>query len=256
MDIYPQPYVGSGEFRPASRNVRCPTANDILAGGGKQGAIGQSSTTPALAGFEPIPREGQRVGMARDRPTESATDEDENATSPQGGDEGNDLEVEYDGAGGYGNEAGAADGSSSASSELLDDTDGGRSQGVEVTVNDATEESGVTSSERAALERVDAMAHALDEAVRIPGTDVRFGLDPMLGILPGSGDAVAAALSLYPIVEAYRLDAPRSTIAKMLSLVAVDAIVGSVPVLGVLFDAYWKANEWNARTLERHVEGT
>ncbi|AQL42138.1 hypothetical protein BV210_05165 [Halorientalis sp. IM1011] len=107
----------------------------------------------------------------------------------------------------------------------------------------------------AALRRARGMADLLDEAFRVPGTDFRIGLDPIIGVLPVAGDSVAAVLSLYPVLEAYRLDAPRRTLLWMLLLVGVDALIGSVPVLGPLFDAVWKANEWNVRALERHVEG-
>lgn len=140
-------------------------------------------------------------------------------------------------------------------SEAIEDAGRERAQSVDVTVEESPDAIGTTPREEAALRRVETVGNLLDEAVRVPGTDFRFGLDPVLGILPGAGDAVAAALSLYPIAEAYRLDAPRSTITKMLGLVAIDFAVGSVPVLGTLFDAFWKANVWNARALERHVEG-
>jgi len=116
-------------------------------------------------------------------------------------------------------------------------------------------ERGVTPREEAALRRVRALAALLDDAVAVPGTNVRVGLDPILGVIPVGGDAAAAVLSLYPILEAHRLDAPPSTLVKMLLFVAIDASVGSIPVLGTLFDAGWKANKRNLRTLERHVEG-
>lgn len=111
----------------------------------------------------------------------------------------------------------------------------------------------MTAREEAALRRIRSVSRLLDEAVRVPGTDFRVGLDPVLGVVPGAGDAVAAALSLYPLVEAYRFDAPKGTLARMLALVAVDAVVGSIPVVGPVFDAFWKANEWNLRVLQRHV---
>lgn len=119
--------------------------------------------------------------------------------------------------------------------------------GGEVPVDSTTAE--------AALGRARFVSNLLDDAVRIPGTNVRFGLDPVLGVVSGYGDAVAAAMSLYPVFEAYRLGAPRRTLAKMLSLVAVDFALGSVPILGTVFDTFWKANTWNVRSLERHVEG-
>jgi len=108
-------------------------------------------------------------------------------------------------------------------------------------------------SEEATLKRVRTVSRLLDDAVRVPGTDFRIGMDPILGILPVAGDGVAMLLSLYPVLEAYRLGMSRTAIAKMLSLVAVDAVIGSVPLLGPVFDAFWKANKWNLRTLERHL---
>lgn len=113
----------------------------------------------------------------------------------------------------------------------------------------------LTAAEAAALQRVRTVTRLLDEAVRIPGTDFRFGLDPVLSILPVAGDAVAALISLYVVVEAYRLGVPRRTLVGMLGLVAVDAVAGSVPVVGSVFDAVWKANAWNRRLIERHIDG-
>ena len=107
--------------------------------------------------------------------------------------------------------------------------------------------------EQAALDRIRRLSTVLDDAVRVPGTNVRVGLDPVLGIVPGAGDAIAAAISLYVVFEAYRLDAPRSMLAKMVGLLAVDAVIGSIPLLGPVFDAFWKANAWNAKSLERHL---
>jgi hypothetical protein len=111
-----------------------------------------------------------------------------------------------------------------------------------------------TGKEAAALGRAKRLATLLDEAIRVPGTDLRIGIDPIIGLLPVAGDTIAAILSLYPVVEAIRLGAPRGTVAKMLLVVGVDAVIGSIPVVGDLFDAFWKANTWNVRTLERHVE--
>ena len=114
-------------------------------------------------------------------------------------------------------------------------------------------EAGVAGGEHPALRRSRKVSHLMDEAVTVPGTDFRVGLDPILGIAPVGGDAVALLLSLYPILEAARLGLPKSTIARMLLNVTLDATVGSIPVLGTLFDAVWKANERNVRLLERHL---
>jgi hypothetical protein len=86
----------------------------------------------------------------------------------------------------------------------------------------------------------------LDESVRVPGTEFRVGLDPLLSALPGNvGDAVGAGFSLYIVLESARLGVPLTTLLRMLANVAVDVAVGSVPVVGVLFDAVWKANARN-----------
>lgn len=114
----------------------------------------------------------------------------------------------------------------------------------------------VTASEASAIRRARSVGTLLDEAVRVPGTTFRVGLDPILGILPVGGDAVATLFALYPILEAIRFRLPTATVLKMVLFVAVDGVVGSIPVLGTLFDAAWKANAWNANTLERHLRGT
>jgi hypothetical protein len=105
-----------------------------------------------------------------------------------------------------------------------------------------------------ALERARTMGHLLDDAIRVPGTDFRFGLDPIMGILPVGGDLAAAAASMYIIFEAFRAGASRDVLGKMTALVAVDLVIGSIPVLGVVFDAFWKANKWNLSMLESHIE--
>lgn len=119
--------------------------------------------------------------------------------------------------------------------------------------DEPAENTSLSPRAEAALDRVRVVSRVLDNAVRIPFTNFRIGIDPVLGIVPGAGDAIAAILSLYPIVEAYRLKAPRTMLLTMVTMVAVDAAVGSIPVFGPLFDAVWKANEWNLNALERHL---
>lgn len=111
-----------------------------------------------------------------------------------------------------------------------------------------------SAREEAALRRIRSVSKLLDEAFRVPGTNYRIGIDPLIGILPGAGDAVTTVLSLYPILEAYRLDVPKRTLAKMVARVAIDGVAGSIPVIGTLFDAAWKANKWNLRTVEQHIQ--
>ena len=112
----------------------------------------------------------------------------------------------------------------------------------------------LSKHEQAALERARTASTLLDEAVEIPGIGYRVGIDPLLGILPVSGDAAGAALSLYVVAEATRLGVPPKTVARMLANVAVDAATGSVPVAGTLIDAVWKANKRNVALLESHLE--
>jgi hypothetical protein len=105
----------------------------------------------------------------------------------------------------------------------------------------------VTRAERIA--RLDALATLLDSAILIPGTNVRFGLDAVIGLVPGIGDAITTMLSLYIVKEARALGAPRHLILRMLGNVALDGVVGVVPLAGDLFDVMWRANRRNMELL-------
>lgn len=109
-------------------------------------------------------------------------------------------------------------------------------------------------SENVPLSRIRTMSTLLDDIFRIPGTNIRFGLDPIVGILPVIGDTTVSFFSLYIVFESYRAGVPSGVLAKMLAIVAVDVVIGSVPVLGSLFDTFWKANSWNVSLLESHLQ--
>lgn len=111
-----------------------------------------------------------------------------------------------------------------------------------------------TASERAALRRCRTIANLLDDAIRVPGTDRKIGIDPLVGLLPVAGDAVMAALSGYVVAEAIRLGAPRETVLRMVGNVLVDFLGGSIPVIGDLFDATFKANVRNVQLLEEALD--
>jgi len=96
-------------------------------------------------------------------------------------------------------------------------------------------------------------AYWLDAGIRIPGTNLRFGLDPILGLIPGAGDAAGAVLAGWILVEAVRLGASRATILRIAGNVALDAGLGAVPVIGDVFDFAWKANLRNVALLEQHL---
>jgi hypothetical protein len=101
--------------------------------------------------------------------------------------------------------------------------------------------------------RLRRLSYLLDNSIPIPGTPFRIGLDSIIGLIPGVGDLVGGAFSLYIILEAAKLGAPRSLLGRMGWNVAVDVLVGAVPLLGDLFDAGWKANVRNLALLERQV---
>jgi hypothetical protein len=121
-------------------------------------------------------------------------------------------------------------------------------------MSDDLDTDALTARERAALERARTTSTLLDEAVRIPGIGYRVGIDPLLGLLPVSGDAVGAVLSLYIVAESARLGVPPKTLVRMLVNVGLDAGAGSIPVAGDLFDAVWKANKRNVSLLEDHLD--
>lgn len=110
----------------------------------------------------------------------------------------------------------------------------------------------VAIAEHATQEQTRRLARLLDSRFRIPGTNVRFGVDSVIGLVPGVGDAAGLALSSYVILQAIGLGARGATVARMVANVAVDAVFGSVPVLGSLFDLWFKANDRNVALLERH----
>jgi hypothetical protein len=100
-----------------------------------------------------------------------------------------------------------------------------------------------TRAERVA--RLDVLANLLDTAFILPGTNVRFGFDALIGLVPGIGDAITTAISLYIVLEARQLGAPAHLILRMLANVVVDGFVGAVPLVGDAFDVLWRANRRN-----------
>jgi Domain of unknown function (DUF4112) len=104
------------------------------------------------------------------------------------------------------------------------------------------------------VQRVRQLAKLLDEAITIPGTKQKIGLDPIIGLVPGGGDTLSMVLSSYIIIEASLLGLPKATLLKMVSNILIDAIVGTVPVVGDLFDVVSKANTRNLKLLDAHVD--
>lgn len=103
------------------------------------------------------------------------------------------------------------------------------------------------------LRRLDRFAHLSDNAYRIPFIGRRIGLDGIVGLVPGIGDAVTALAALYPLIEAWRLGAPTTLLLRMLGNIGCDSVLGAVPIAGDLFDFAFKANRRNVALLRRHL---
>ena len=104
------------------------------------------------------------------------------------------------------------------------------------------------------VDRLRTLARVMDGAVGVPGTRFQFGLDPIIGLIPGIGDAIGAIVSVYIVFQAAQMGAPQSTLIRMMSNIGLDTIVGEIPLLGDLFDFGFKANNRNIVLLERHLQ--
>jgi hypothetical protein len=102
--------------------------------------------------------------------------------------------------------------------------------------------------------RLEAIAAMLDTAFIVPGTNIRFGVDALIGLVPGIGDLITTGLSLYLVHEARQLGAPGHLIVRMLGNVALDGVVGAVPLVGDAFDVMWRSNRRNMALLRRWLE--
>lgn len=102
--------------------------------------------------------------------------------------------------------------------------------------------------------RIEALSQLMDDLFVLPGTNVRVGLDALVGIVPVVGDLISQAVSSYIIWEARRLGVSRLTMARMIGNSAVDTVVGIVPLVGDAFDVAFRANRKNLALLKRHLE--
>ena len=111
----------------------------------------------------------------------------------------------------------------------------------------------VATIDRRRIDRLHRVGWLLDNSIPIPGTRFRLGIDQLIGLVPGVGDLVGGLLSLYIIVEASRMGVPRGLLARMGWNVAIDTLVGEIPILGDLFDIGFKANLRNLALLDGYV---
>ncbi len=103
-------------------------------------------------------------------------------------------------------------------------------------------------------EQLDYIAALLDDMWRIPGTQIRFGLDALIGWIPGIGDSMAGIASCFIVFASWRRGAPFVTLARMVANILLEATVGAIPIVGDLFHVAWKANRRNYRLLIREKE--
>jgi hypothetical protein len=109
------------------------------------------------------------------------------------------------------------------------------------------------TGDRATVARLEALARLLDGAFAIPGTNQRVGLDAIIGLVPVLGSAATAVVSAYIIMEARRLGLPRWKVARMVGNLALDSMVGSIPIAGNVFDVFFRSNQRNVRILLDHL---
>ncbi|MBE9159841.1 DUF4112 domain-containing protein [Nodosilinea sp. LEGE 06152] len=111
-----------------------------------------------------------------------------------------------------------------------------------------------TASQLRNLNRIRRISRLMDTAFKIPVLGLKVGWDPVLGLIPGLGDLIATAISAYVIVLAARFRLPRGILAQMVFNIGLEAVVGTVPLVGDLFDAFYKSNVRNLKLLEAHLQ--
>jgi hypothetical protein len=104
------------------------------------------------------------------------------------------------------------------------------------------------------MRRLRRLSYLLDDVIRIPGTPYRIGIDPLLDVLPIGGDFLGTAFSVYIVLEAARLGVPRAALVQMVVNILLDTVISTVPVLGTVVDATWKANRKNIALLQEHLD--
>ena len=112
---------------------------------------------------------------------------------------------------------------------------------------------GTTLGRGGGVTRARGLARVLDDLIRIPGTKIGVGLDPIIGLIPGVGDVIGGLMSGYILLIAAREGVPASVMLRMLGNIALDSLVGIVPVVGDLFDVGMKSNRRNVDLLERYL---
>ncbi len=100
---------------------------------------------------------------------------------------------------------------------------------------------------------METLTRLLDDRFRVPGTSIRFGLDGLIGLVPGLGDAASTAVSLYLVYRARAMGAPKAVLARMVVNILADTAIGAIPLLGDVFDVAFKSNRRNLDLLQRSL---
>ena len=103
-------------------------------------------------------------------------------------------------------------------------------------------------------ENLDLLSHVLDDWFRVPGTSIRFGLDGIIGLVPGLGDIIGGLASTIIVFAAWVRGVPYITLVRMVVNIGIEVVLGTVPILGDMFDIAWKANRRNYALITRHLQ--
>ncbi len=104
------------------------------------------------------------------------------------------------------------------------------------------------------INRLRNIARVMDAAIKIPGTKIRFGADSIVGLVPGAGDLATMCVSIFVLVEAAKLGLPRATLLKMAGNIAIDTGIGAIPIVGDIFDMFFKSNTKNLNLVLEWIE--
>ena len=103
------------------------------------------------------------------------------------------------------------------------------------------------------LMRLRQLSENLDESFTIPGTNIKFGIDALIGLVPGGGDLIGSLFSLYLLRTAMRMKLPKSAILSIMFNIIIDTTIGIIPIAGDIFDIFWKSNKRNMKIIERNL---
>ncbi len=112
-----------------------------------------------------------------------------------------------------------------------------------------------TNAKLAKLQNLRKLSDLWDRSLGVPGTRFKVGLESLVGLLPVGGDFIGILMSVYILSQAIQFKLPKSVLAEMIFNIVIDGAVGSIPILGDIFDTTWKANTKNVNLLEAHLRG-